>query len=465
MTFVFYDTETTGKDRKSYDQILQFAAIKTDDDLVELERYETRCRLDAHTVPSAGAFRVTGMSIERATDPDLPTHYEMICDMRERLSRWCPATFVGWNSIQFDEKLLRLAFYKCLHPPYFTHTNGNERTDLMKLAHCVEAFAPGVLTVPTGLNGKPSFKLDLLAPANGYPHLNAHDAMGDVEATLHICRLIKERAPQTWEKVLHCASKARVVSVMDDNQVFVFADIYFGKFYQFALTRIGNEGGASSAVVAFDLSIEPEQLIGMDDTQLADRLNRRPKPLRRVKPSEATYAIGLTEGETFGGLDFETLSRRANAVRDDQEICERLLRLMPREEFEPSEHVEEQIYDGFPSQADTARMLRFHATEWCDRFAIVEEFEDARYRHLGRRLIYAHCPESLPDEIRQEQARFVAARLTGHGCESPPFFTLSAADEEAAAMEIEGNAEHADMLRSFRTHLSNLMRQAADALA
>lgn len=44
MAFVFYDTETTGSDI-FYDQILQFAAIRTDDTLNEIERFEIRCRI------------------------------------------------------------------------------------------------------------------------------------------------------------------------------------------------------------------------------------------------------------------------------------------------------------------------------------------------------------------------------------------------------------------------------------
>ena len=119
MSFVFYDTETTGTNT-SFDQILRFGAILTDEELNELDRFEIRCRLDGHTVPSAGALRVTGMTIEHITDARLPTHYEMVCTIREQLSGWCPATFVGWNSMRFDEQLLRQAFYKCLHPPYLT---------------------------------------------------------------------------------------------------------------------------------------------------------------------------------------------------------------------------------------------------------------------------------------------------------------------------------------------------------
>jgi len=58
MPYVFYDTETTGTET-AFDQILQFAAIKTDDEFVELDRFDIRCRLLPHVVPSPGALRVT----------------------------------------------------------------------------------------------------------------------------------------------------------------------------------------------------------------------------------------------------------------------------------------------------------------------------------------------------------------------------------------------------------------------
>ncbi len=44
MPYVFYDTETTGTET-AFDQILQFAAIRTDDDLNEVDRFDIRCRL------------------------------------------------------------------------------------------------------------------------------------------------------------------------------------------------------------------------------------------------------------------------------------------------------------------------------------------------------------------------------------------------------------------------------------
>jgi len=111
MGFVFYDTETTGTD-PSFGQMLQFAAIHTDPQLNELDRLEIRCRLSPHIVPAPGAMRVTKVQAARLFDESLHSHYAMICLIREKLLAWSPALFIGYNSLQFDEHLLRQAFYK-----------------------------------------------------------------------------------------------------------------------------------------------------------------------------------------------------------------------------------------------------------------------------------------------------------------------------------------------------------------
>ena len=58
MPYVFYDTETTGTETP-FDQILQFAAIRTDDALNELKRFNIRCRLLPHIIPSPKALLIT----------------------------------------------------------------------------------------------------------------------------------------------------------------------------------------------------------------------------------------------------------------------------------------------------------------------------------------------------------------------------------------------------------------------
>jgi exodeoxyribonuclease-1 len=142
MAFVFYDTETTGSET-FYDQILQFAAIRTDADLNELGRFEIRCRIQPHILPSPGALIVTGMTLDRVLDPNLPTHFEMASAIHQKLTEWSPAVFAGYNSLEFDEDLLRQTFYQSLLPTYLTNTNGNSRLDVMRLALMAHEFEPG----------------------------------------------------------------------------------------------------------------------------------------------------------------------------------------------------------------------------------------------------------------------------------------------------------------------------------
>ncbi len=116
MSLIFYVTETTGA-AAFFDQILQFAAIQTDADLKVIDRFEIRCRLLPHVVPAPGAMRVTSVKVSQLTDPSLPSHYEMVRIIRAKLLSWSPALFIGWNSIAFDEDLVRQALYKTLHNP------------------------------------------------------------------------------------------------------------------------------------------------------------------------------------------------------------------------------------------------------------------------------------------------------------------------------------------------------------
>ena len=187
MTIVFYDTETTGVDAP-FDQIIQFAAIRTDAELNEIDRFEVRSRLQSHIVPACEALRTNRVTAARLLDPTLPSHYEMVRAIHGRLHSWSPALFMGYNSVGFDEHFLRQALYQTLHPPYLTNTNGNSRSDILRMLQAASVYAPDAVIIPTGENGAPIFRLDRVAPANGFTKGNAHDAMGDVEATIHLCR-------------------------------------------------------------------------------------------------------------------------------------------------------------------------------------------------------------------------------------------------------------------------------------
>lgn len=287
MSFVFYDTETTGTST-AFDQILQFGAIRTDENLNILERFEIRCRILPHIIMSPGAMLVTGVTIEQASNPNLPTHYEMVRAIREKLFEWSPAIFVGYNSMAFDEELLRQAFYQTLHDPYLTNKQGNTRADAMLLVKAVAQFEPDCLIIPEKVNGRPNFKLDALAPANGFDHQNAHDAMADVEALIHLCRIIEEDAPQEWSNFIRFSQKATCADFLLSGAPVLLSEYYsFGGQKHFPVVCIGADREQPNKHLCFDLSHAPDDFRAFDHAVLIECIKNRPKPLRKAKINAA----------------------------------------------------------------------------------------------------------------------------------------------------------------------------------
>jgi len=179
LSFVFFDTETTGL-KYGFDQIVHFAAVRTDANLNEIDRFEARSRLLPHVLPHPAALRTNGLPIARLLDPSLPSHYEMVRAIRQRLLSWSPSIFVGYNSIRFDEEMLRHALFQTLHPAYLTSNHNNSRADVWGLVMLQPPCRRHVSTFRLARKGRPIFRLEQLALANGVTHEQAHTALSDV---------------------------------------------------------------------------------------------------------------------------------------------------------------------------------------------------------------------------------------------------------------------------------------------
>jgi exodeoxyribonuclease-1 len=467
MSFVFYDTETTGIDTW-FDQILQFAAIKTDADFNEVDRLEIRCRLMPHMVPSPGAMRVTGVNAAQLTDPAYFSHYEMVRAIRKKLIEWSPALFMGYNSLEYDEDLIRQTLYKTLHNPYLTALHGNSRSDVLRMVHACHLFAPNSLAIPVNENGKSTFKLDRVGPANGFIEHNAHDAVGDVLATIHLCRLIAERAPDVWSAFMRFSKKASVVDFITSEPVFCFCDIYFQKGYSYLASLIGQNPVNKNEWYLFDLAVSPESLRGLSDDQMIARLARAPKPFRTIKANAVPIIFPADEAPATCAsrdLGLAELERRAQVLADDPDFRQRLIAAHDagKTEYPPSPHVEQQIYDGF-FDANQHLMDAFHEVPWSQRPAIVEQFQDARLKTIGRRLLHTERPDLMDPLMRAQHDKEVAARLTVEG-EDIPWLVLSKAIADLDVMLLEATDAEASFLGEHRDFLTSRLGEATAVLS
>ncbi len=457
MGFVFYDTETTGTD-KFFDQILQFAAIRTDENLNELDRFEIRCRLLPHMIMSPGAMLVTGVTIEQASNPNLPTHYSMVRAIRDKLLGWSPAIFVGYNSMAFDEELLRQAQYQTLHNPYLTQLQGNGRGDAMMLIKAIAQFEPDCLTIPVKDNGRPVFKLDQVAPANGFDHRNAHDAMADVEAVIHLCRLAANGASPEWSNFIRFSQKAATEAFMLEGEPLLLTEFFgFGGQKHFPIVRIGSDKQQAAKHLCYDLTNDPDDFRRMSNAALGVCFANRPKPLRKVKCNAAPTLRALDDAPAWclGNLSESEIVDRAESVLGDGAFIDRLLTVYEETKtvYDPSDHVEQQIYGEFPTPPDNQLMERFHVTPWQDRHLLIPQFVDQKYRLLAARVVYAENPDHLPDELRKSVRAYIQSRVFFDGeCD---WGTVSKAIAECDQKLPLAEGENADMLVKYRAHLTS----------
>jgi exodeoxyribonuclease I len=455
MAFVLYDVETSGLNKR-FDQILQFAAVRTDADLVETHRFETRSRLMPHVVPSPRALHVTGMSLEDANGMSRPSHYSMMCDIAKTLSSWCPATFLGFNSIRFDEEFLRQAFYQCLHPVFLTNTNGNARADVLNLMRAATTLHPTVIRPGVEADGRLSHRLGALAAANGIVQGKAHDAESDVDAMLGLCRLVRDGASGLWSSFLRFSSKAAVVDLVRDEDAFAYFDFFGSPRVMHFLTRVGVSPNDANAHYCLDLECDIDGLRELDDTALAERIAQEPRPIRRLKVngSPLLYPLWDIDPERFGETSEDELTRTASLVRVDQEFMSALTRAAALAEpvYAPSEHIELQIYGGnFFSDGDLALCQRFHASPWEIRPDLVGRFADQRLKRLARRLIYLEAPHVLEEGERKAIDHEVTLRRRGEGRHSSaPWMTVPGAFAELEGLDSEVSTEFKEhFLRGF----------------
>ena len=202
-TYLFYDIETTGL-TKAFDQVLQFAAIRTDLNLKELERYELKVKLNPDVIPAPKALITHHIGLKESQ-----TGIAEI-DAIKQIHGWLnkPGTIsLGYNTLGFDDEFLRFSFYRNLLTPY-THQFANQcsRMDIYPMAVMYFLFKNHVITWPQK-EGRLSLKLEELSNANQLAEGPAHNAMVDVEATLALAkRFFNER--DMWDYLVGYFNKS-----------------------------------------------------------------------------------------------------------------------------------------------------------------------------------------------------------------------------------------------------------------
>ena len=459
-TLYWHDYETFGIDPR-YDRPVQFAGIRTDEDLNEIgDPLEVFARPTQDMLPHPGACLVTHITPRIAWEKGVP-EAEFIGKIHHAFSQ--PGTCgVGYNSIRFDDEFTRYTLYRNLFDPYAREwRDGNSRWDIIDMVRAAHDLRPEGIEWPKNEKGRTSFRLELLTAANGIGHEQAHDAVSDVRATIALARIIKERKPRLYDYCYKLRHKGEVMKLVDPRAM--SALVHTSRMYSgdhgcttLTATLAAHPVNRNSAIV-YDLRVDPTPLLTLNAEAIRERLYTRsedlPEGVERIPLKELHFnkspvvAPAKTLDEQAAerlAIDLEACRRHWKALKEAPGLAEKIKEVFAGREFEPDPDPDHNLYGGgFFSNEDRSRMDEIRSLKPADLVGRDWPFDDARLPEMLFRYRARNWPETLTEEEQQRWSDYCYQRLTDP--EGGANITLDQYGEEIARLRMEEERTEEEM--------------------
>jgi exodeoxyribonuclease-1 len=334
---------------------------------------------------------------------------------------------------------------------------------VLRAAQLANVLEPGSLVVPVKA-GRPTFKLEALASANGFSGHATHDALGDVRATAHVLRTIAARAPATWELLSGLADKKAACELLRDPG-FVLVVEHFGVAVTRPVVPICPNPDYPTEWLGLDVSVDPAPLLGLSPEELARAFADHKRRLCRIRTNAMPLVVSADHPAATRLLAANIAAdvpARTRHLRTDSGFAERLIRAaaLSRREYPKAIYVEDQLYEEgfFPWRADEGLVGAFHAADPADKLAIVDAMQAERARQLGRRIVYNEFPEVLSVQVRSMMDQSRIARLRNSDA---PWTSIGKALAEIDKLMPTATPSIAKILDEYRRYLRDLLSAQA----
>ena len=419
---VWFDTETVSI-RTDINQIIQFAAIVTDEELNVKETHNIRVRLKKTVPIGVGACIVTGnnpldlFSKEYMSEYDFSKFLDTLLENR---------VIAGYNSHGYDDKMVAQCLYQNLHMPYKHKYSTGGSLDVLTLVTTVSNIYTDDFKIPEA-NGKPTFRLGLWCDANGIKvdQSKTHDALYDVELTLEAVRKAKAVAPDIYESWMASRSSRHVQQRIMKSLFMDNINVYFGKMYSQRCMYIMSD---DKSAFLFDLDYDPVEVFRYSSKQLLDSMINKSKtkykPIRHIRVNKAPMILDNIhkhmDADSIKKYESRLLLVLNNPMILDKmkEVCDRYsdhigakygnMKTDHIDSTETDVHISQRINEKFIEfdSNDENSMKKFHAlTTWKERAEMIGEFEDERLQIIARNIIYDNDPSALSATERTDVHR------------------------------------------------------------
>ncbi len=416
-TFFWYDLETFGLS-PFYDRIAQFAGQRTDLDLNPVgQPVILYCRLAADYVPDPQSCLVTGITPQEVKAKGIPES-EFAQKINELFS--VPNTCVaGFNNISFDDEFIRNLFYRNFIDPYEREwKNGCSRWDIIDLVRAAHDLRPEGINWPVSQEtGKPLFKLTELTGANNIEQIGAHDAMVDVNATIAVAKLIKEKQPKLFNHYLKLRSKIEVKNLLNlqDNPKPL---IHVNKIYtspegcSSLILPITPHSRIDNNIVCFNLMQEVQPLLEATSEDLFKVPGVMRIAVNKVPFLAPTNCLKTREAYKKLGIDVDKCNENYKTIMANRALLiDKIRKNTVEEEYDVPNDPDYAIYTKFFTDHDKNLFKVIRSTPPEQRLSLNLAFEDSRCSQMLWRHVCRSYPRVLDAENLKKWKSFAATRV------------------------------------------------------
>ncbi|MFI5271266.1 MAG: exodeoxyribonuclease I [Candidatus Saccharimonadales bacterium] len=439
-SFFFYDLETSGINPRTA-RIMQFAGQRTDMDLKPIgEPVNSFIKLTPDILPDADAILLTGITPQQTLSEGV-SEAAFLKQFYEEVVK--PDTiFVGFNSIRFDDEFMRFLHWRNFYDAYeWQWQNGCSKWDLLDVVRMTRALRPEGIKWGFGSDGGPSNRLEVLTSVNKLKHANAHDALGDVNATIEVAKLINKKQPDLFKYLLNIRSKKAVAELVNSYKPLVYTSGHFSSdfLHTSPVVKFADHPGSEAALV-YDLKFDPTPYFSMSIEKLIDAWRYSPDklvlrlPVKTLKynrcPAVAPLGvINSKEIEDRLHISKPDINKHHKILKENQtHFAEKIFQVLKvlDEERENEQAdlidnpltVDERLYEDFVPTSDRNLMRAIQTSGPDEIYEIGSNFQDKRLINLLPLYKARNFPKSLDPEEQLAWETYRKAKLLSGGNQS-----------------------------------------------
>jgi hypothetical protein len=330
-------------------------------------------RMPPDMLPDPQALKINGLT---PNAPDALFEYDLISQI-EALILTPGTTTSGYNTIAFDDQVLRWTLYRNLRPPYKRESrNDLFRSDVRTLVYLTYSLRPDALHWAHNEDGRPDFRLQSLAAANDIHVDHAHEALSDVMTTIELARMIRQAAPRIYEGHLKLRAKKTIDRLIGESERGEPVGLVSSRFSRPRSTSapVAFLGSQGNRHWFWNLEYDPREFE-------SDPVDDGPKRWTRINSNESPGFFHPTD------LTDLQISRSALLHRDEG-LRKRVFEHVSTQRFPTSQDVEAQLYVSFPNDRDISSASQaIQSARATGKIPDGVHFADSRFHSLFMRVL------------------------------------------------------------------------------